>query len=419
MIVNGHGGNFTLEVATRELNLAHPELTVLLPPMSLRSSGPPIFETAGQEVHAGESETSVMLAIDPSLVGDDRVDYIPPVGREFLDYAFVGAISPEGVWGKPSLATRDKGQRAFDARVTTLVRYARETLDRVAALKGRAAPRTAAGPAATAAGGWLGWGPWAIGEGLNARSTTFEVERARPHTALLPLAAVEAHGPHLPVGCDTLVVESIARRAAALLGPGTYLLPTIPFGSSTHLRGTPGTADLSPDTLRRVLQDVAVALHETGIHRVAVIAGPGLASGTTVVPFGNFIAKAAVRQLNHEYPGMDAIWVQPLAAAGRALGVIFESAGDDVHAGEVETSLALAVAGEHVGAVPPDHVPAAGRDDLDLVPLAALAPGLVWGRPGLASRDKGEDALAAAAEATAGYIGETLDTLGRMKKSGR
>ena len=69
-----------------------------------------------------------------------------------------------------------------------------------------------------------------------------------------------------------------------------------------------------------------------------MIAGPGLVSGTTVIPFGNFIAKAAVRQLNHEYPGMDAIWVQPLAAAGRALGKIFESAAADVHAGEVETS---------------------------------------------------------------------------------
>src|SRR6185295_16606583 len=138
VIVNGHGGNFTLEVATRELNLAYPELTVLLPPMSLRSSGPPIFETAGMEVHAGESETSVMMAIDASLVGDDRVDFIPSVGREFLDYAFVGAISPEGVWGKPSLATREKGQRAFDARVHTLVAYVRETLDRMARLKGRA-----------------------------------------------------------------------------------------------------------------------------------------------------------------------------------------------------------------------------------------------------------------------------------------
>ena len=263
VIVNGHGGNFTLEVAARELNLAHPELTVLLPPMSLRSSGPPIFETAGMEVHAGESETSVMMAIDASLVGDDRVDFIPSVGREFLDYAFVGAISPEGVWGKPSLATREKGQRAFDARVRTLVEYVRETLDRVARLKdsGRALPHGPRRRGDHGPGGWLGWGPWAIGDGLNARSTTFEVERAHPHTALLPLAAVEAHGPHLPVGCDTLVVESIARRAAALLGPGTYLLPTIPFGSSTHLRGTPGTADLSPDTLRLVLQDVAVALH--------------------------------------------------------------------------------------------------------------------------------------------------------------
>ena len=430
LLVNGHGGNFTLEVAARELNLGHPELTVLLPPMSLRSGGPPIFETAGQEVHAGESETSVMMAIDPALVGDDRVDYIPPVGREFLDYAFVGAISPEGVWGKPSLATRDKGQRALDARVTTLVGYAREAFERAARLKGRAggnasvesAPVGPGGGAmggGPASGGWLGWGPWDIGPGLNARSTTFEVERGRPHTAILPIAAVEAHGPHLPVGLDLVVVESIARRTAASLGSGTYLLPTIPFGSSTHVRGTPGTADLSPDTLRLVLQDVAVALHEIGIHRVAVIAGPGLASGNTVIPFGNFIAKAAVRQLNHEHPGLDAIWVQPLAAARAALGKIFASAAVDVHAGEVETSLAMALCGDQVGRWPADHVPAAGADDLDLVPMAALAPDLVWGRPSLAGRDKGEAALAAAADATAAYIGETLETLGRMKKASR
>lgn len=417
VIVNGHGGNFTLEVATRELNITEPDLTVLLPPMSLKSGGPAIFETAGQEVHAGESETSVMMAIDPSLVGDDRVDYIPPVGREFLDYAFVGAISPEGVWGKPSLATRDKGQRAFEARVKGVVAWVREAIERVARLKGSTPIPTPV--ASGGAGGWLDWGPWAIGDGLNARSTTFEVERARPHTAILPIAAVEAHGPHLPVGIDTLAIESIARRSAALLGPGTYLLPTIPFGSSTQLRGATGTADLSPDTLRLVLQDIAVALHETGIHRVAVIAGPGVPSGNTVVPFGNFIAKAAVRQLNHEYPGMDAIWVQPLAAAGKALGGIFESAAADVHAGEVETSLAMALCPEAVGALPADHVPAATRDDLDLVPLRAVAPNLVWGKPSLASKDKGEAALAAAADATAAYIGETLETLGRMKKSSR
>jgi len=81
-----------------------------------------------------------------------------------------------------------------------------------------------------------------------------------------------------------------------------------------------------------------------------MIAGPGLAAGNTVVPFGNFIAKAAVRQLNHEHPGLGAIWVQPLAAASRDLASIFESAGDDVHAGEVETSFMLALCPDAVGA---------------------------------------------------------------------
>jgi creatinine amidohydrolase len=423
VIVNGHGGNFTLEVATRELNLAHPDLTVLLPPLGLRGSGPPIFETAGQEVHAGESETSVMLAIDPSLVGDDRVDYIPPVGREFLDYAFMGAISPEGVWGKPSLATRDKGQRAFEARVRAVVDWVRQTLEATMRLRGGAGPHTAGvrEPRADAAtrACWLDWGPWAIGEGLNARSTTFEVERSRPHTAILPVAAIEAHGPHLPVGSDLLIVEAIARRVAARLGSGVYLLPTIPFGSSTHLRGTPGTADLSPETLLLIVQDVAVALYETGIERVAVIAGPGLVSGTTVVPFGNFILKAAIRQLNHEHPGLDAIWVQPLAAARAALAGVFESWADDVHAGEVETSLLMALCHDAVGAAPADHVATVGRDTVDLVPFSTLAPALVWGRPRLATRAKGEAGLAAAETATAAYIAGAFETLARLKKGGR
>ena len=162
-----------------------------------------------------------------------------------------------------------------------------------------------------------------------------------------------------------------------------------------------------------------MALHETGIDRIAVIAGPGLAAGNTVVPFGNFIAKAAVRQLNHEHPALDAIWVQPLAAASRDLGRIFECAADDVHAGEVETSLMLALCPDAVGEGAADHVPHATRDMLDLVPLAALAPGGVWGRPSLATRAKGDAALTAAAEATAAYIRETLASLAEMKKSVR
>ena len=49
-----------------------------------------------------------------------------------------------------------------------------------------------------------------------------------------------------------------------------------------------------------------------------------------------------------EHPGLDAIWVQPLAAAGRALASVFDSVADDVHAGEVETSLVMAARPELV-----------------------------------------------------------------------
>jgi creatinine amidohydrolase/Fe(II)-dependent formamide hydrolase-like protein len=53
---------------------------------------------------------------------------------------------------------------------------------------------------------------------------------------------------------------------------------------------------------------------------------------------------------------------------------------------------------------------------IEMVPFRTLAPGGVWGRPSLASKDKGEAALSAAADATATYIRENLDTLARMKK---
>ncbi len=158
VLINGHGGNFTLEVAVRELNAEPDGPIVLLPPMSLRAGSQPIFETAGREVHAGESETSVFLAIAPDLVGDQRVDHIPPVGREFLDYAVIGRISPSGVWGKPSLASVEKGRRALDARVSSVVSWVRETLDTVARLRDLPAPRLAPNDtdASGARGGTLG-----------------------------------------------------------------------------------------------------------------------------------------------------------------------------------------------------------------------------------------------------------------------
>lgn len=136
VLVNGHGGNFVLESAIRELNLAHPSLQVIMPAGLLPGpSEAPIFETAGLEVHAGESETSNHLYVNGEHVREERYDFVPPFGREFLDYAFMEDINPHGTWGKPSLASAEKGEIAMERRVASLVKQARETFAAMDALK--------------------------------------------------------------------------------------------------------------------------------------------------------------------------------------------------------------------------------------------------------------------------------------------
>jgi creatinine amidohydrolase len=135
VLLNGHGGNFVLETVVQELNATHPELRLIMPSWyGARTEGPPIFQSAGLEVHAGESETSTQLTFNAEHVGDDRPDFIPPVGREFLDYAYISQLSPLGVWGNASQATLEKGERSVERTLDHLLRSIPEifaTLDRL------------------------------------------------------------------------------------------------------------------------------------------------------------------------------------------------------------------------------------------------------------------------------------------------
>jgi creatinine amidohydrolase/Fe(II)-dependent formamide hydrolase-like protein len=67
---------------------------------------------------------------------------------------------------------------------------------------------------------------------------------SRPPTAvLLPVGSVEPHGPHLPLGTDTLISEEAAERAAALLaraGVAAYVAPSVPYGVTDFAAGLRG-----------------------------------------------------------------------------------------------------------------------------------------------------------------------------------
>ena len=125
LVLNGHGGNFVLEPTIQKLNQTYPDLLVIMPAevWGGTSDGEPIFETGHLGIHAGEAETSTELYLNGPNVGPDRIDYVPPVGREFLDYLFMNKISPEGVWGHATLGDADKGERAVAAQVRSVLAF--------------------------------------------------------------------------------------------------------------------------------------------------------------------------------------------------------------------------------------------------------------------------------------------------------
>lgn len=94
---------------------------------------------------------------------------------------------------------------------------------------------------------------------------------------VLPTAATEQHGPHLPTGHDSLIVEEIAWRAAEQV-PGeidVVLAPTLAFGSSDHHLPFGGTLSLRSETYLHVVMDLLRSIITDGGRRVLVLNGHG------------------------------------------------------------------------------------------------------------------------------------------------
>jgi creatinine amidohydrolase len=248
------------------------------------------------------------------------------------------------------------------------------------------------------------------------QNTSWELKAAQPEIALLPVGATEPHADHLPIGAVNIVLDALARRVGESLSETVYLLPTMPLGSSGQHLPQAGTIALEWRTLMDVLTDLVESLLAQGIHKVVVIDSIGGAAESRVRPRQNYIVKTAVRQLNYDHPGLDAIWVQPFTAAGRDLEAILESATEDLHAGELVTSLLMHLAPALVKTPGADWVPRVERDYLDYVPFRQLCPHGVWGRPGLASAEKGRRALEAAVQRTVEYIQSSFSHLAAIKR---
>jgi len=92
---------------------------------------------------------------------------------------------------------------------------------------------------------------------------------------LLPLGAIEQHGPHLSVSTDTDIVTQIAQQIEKILPNEVLLCPTLPFGSSHHHLSFGGTISIAPELYTQVLIDLVNSLVISGFQKIVLLNGHG------------------------------------------------------------------------------------------------------------------------------------------------
>ena len=214
-----------------------------------------------------------------------------------------------------------------------------------------------------------------------------EALAAGRRSAVLPLGAVEQHGPHLPFATDAWIAEALAARFCVRV-PEAVALPVLAAGCSPEHMAHPGTLELSPATLEAVLRDLLRSLARHGFERAFLFS----AHGGNAQPLRAMLPRLrrAVRGLVLDaFVDLEDLTVRLHAAAARH-GITAEAAGH--HAGELETSILAALRPEAVRrarAAPGLAVPTRGAQRIFRPSLRANAPEGVVGDPTGASARRG------------------------------
>ncbi len=90
---------------------------------------------------------------------------------------------------------------------------------------------------------------------------------------VLPIGAIEAHGPHLPLSTDVIISEAMARSGGELLGDKGYevvVAPPLQYTPAGFASGFQGTVSIGAATLQSILRDIAESLAEHGFATLAI-----------------------------------------------------------------------------------------------------------------------------------------------------
>ena len=208
----------------------------------------------------------------------------------------------------------------------------------------------------------------------------FEKKAKKIKTVIIPVGSLEAHGPHLPLGTDTIEVYEITKKVSQSVD--VFVAPPLFYGVCRSTSKHPGTVGITGNTIRNLIKDIVKSLYANSLKRFIIISGHASALHLSAL-------QEAGEALLEELPGdVNIAVVSAYALAQEAAGEICETE-DDSHAGEIETSLVLYLK--------PHLVKGRGKEEYPHFPHPFLTrnkrkywENAVWGNPNKASAKKGE-----------------------------
>lgn len=236
--------------------------------------------------------------------------------------------------------------------------------------------------------------------------------------AVLPVAATEQHGPHLPLLVDSCIADGVVAAALSHLAPDSsaLFLPTQAVGFSPEHARFAGTLTLKAETLIRLWTDIGESVAATGVKKMVIFNAHGGQANFMDIVARDLRARLGMLVLSVNWYGLPLTGPQ-----GEDVNALFsaEEHRFGIHAGDIETSLMLALAPRKVDMGKAQHFASTSQAraaQFDILGNGKTAK-LAWqiqdynaagavGNAGAATADKGAQVLQAAGRALAQLLDE-------------
>jgi creatinine amidohydrolase len=182
------------------------------------------------------------------------------------------------------------------------------------------------------------WAHWSTRDFATAQAAG----RMAQTIAILPVAATEQHGPHLPLNVDSALVDGVVAAALPHIAPAVpaLFLPTQTTGLSPEHAAFAGTLSLKAETTIRLWTELAESVAASGVKKLVLLNSHGGQVGLLDVVARDLRARLGLLVYSVNWFGL------PLVGAnGEDVNTLFSAHEHrfGIHAGEIETSMMLAL----------------------------------------------------------------------------